>query len=412
MSPHPRACVLTFGLLAWTPHVAAGMADGFTWDGFIETYHATRTQLPRDTQAARARLRLEVRGDIGDSQVFARGTAERDLEGREHRAELDEAYVDRVGEGWDLRLGRQVVIWGRADGLRIVDRVSPSDQSESLTRDLDEVRLGVDALRLRRLEETRQWELIWVPRFRPGKAPRGAWALPRPVPEGEDVVYASAEKPGHVPADGVLAARWAYYGPGLDLALSLLHTWEDLPSLERRRPADGGTGTTTLVPRHHRLTLLGLEFARPWRSFVFRGEAVYGRGRRHEPARWDADLYRKDFVQWMAGVDWTPEAQWTLTAQVADEWILDHETGMAAEAHSPVVTVGLTTTFLRETLKLSNLLYWRPEEDGFYNRFSLDYALTDRFHASAGLDLFTGEKGVFAAYEENDQLWIKLKYSF
>lgn len=411
MSPYPRARAMTFGLLAWIPHAVAGMADGVTWDGFVETYQATRTQHPRDTQAARARLRLEAHGDVGGNQAFARGTVERDFEERGNRAELDEAYVDRVGDGWDLRLGRQVVIWGRADGLRIVDRVSPSDLSESLTRELDEVHLGVDALRLRTLNETSQWELIWAPRFRPGKAPRGVWALPSPVPEGANVVYAPTKRPGRAPADGVLAARWSYYGPGLDLAVSLLHTWEDLPSLERRRSVDG-TGTTTLAPRHHRLTLLGLEFARPWRSFVFRSEAVYGWGRRHEPARWDADLYRKDFVQWMAGVDWTPEAEWTLTAQVADEWILDHETGMAAAAHSPVVTVGLTTTFLRETLKLSNLLYWRPEEEGFYNRFSLDYALTDRFHASAGLDLFTGEKGVFAAYEENDQLWIKLKYSF
>jgi hypothetical protein len=28
-----------------------------------------------------------------------------------------------------------------------------------------------------------------------------------------------------------------------------------------------------------------------------------------------------------------------------------------------------------------------------------------------GLDLFTAETGPFAFYEENDQVWIKLKYS-
>ncbi|HID73043.1 TPA: hypothetical protein EYP38_03815, partial [Candidatus Micrarchaeota archaeon] len=277
MALHLRGCIMAFGLLAWVPHVAAGVADDLTWDGFIETYQVARMQPSRDTQAARVRLRLEVYGG-GDYPLFARGTVERDFEEGESRAELEEAYVDQVGDGWDLRLGRQVVIWGRADGLRIVDRVSPSDQSESLIRELDEVRLGVDALRFRKLEETSQWELIWAPWFRPGKAPQGVWALPSPVPEGADVVYAPTEKPGRTLADGVVAARWSYYGPGLDLALSLLHTWEDLPSSERHRSADGA-GTTTLVSRHHRLTLFGLEFSRPWRSFVFRGEAVYGQGR-------------------------------------------------------------------------------------------------------------------------------------
>jgi hypothetical protein len=131
-----------------------GMMEELSGDGFVETYQAVRTRVPHETQASRARARLQLYGGGGNYQLYARGTAELDFERRNNRAELDAAYVDRVGDGWDLRLGRQVVIWGRADGLRIVDRVSPSDLSESLTRELDEVRLGIDALRFRKLGVT------------------------------------------------------------------------------------------------------------------------------------------------------------------------------------------------------------------------------------------------------------------
>ncbi|MBO8085416.1 MAG: hypothetical protein J7D61_05195 [Marichromatium sp.] len=399
------AALLCCGCLS--PAASGELLDTLSWDGFVETYQALQLAAPQDTQGSRARARLRLYAGEGDRQLFARITAERDLAFEGNRIELDEGYLDLVGRGWDARLGRQVVIWGRADGLRIVDRVSTLDSSESLTRELDEVRLGVDALRLRRLDDSSQITLIWSPRFRPGRAPSEVWALPDPVPEG--VARAGVERPGSALDEGVFAARWSYYGAGLDLAVSVLHTWEDLPSLDRESGADGAL---TLVPRHHRLTLWGLEFARPWQSFVFRGEAVYIQGQRLEPADWRDPLRREDLLHWMLGLDWTPGNNWTLIAQVSDAWIPGYGQGLASEAHTPVLTLGLSADLLRETLEFSNLLFVRPNEQGYYNRLSLDYAVTDRFHAGLGLDLFGGEEGAFAFYKENDQLWLKLKYSF
>ncbi|MFW5684660.1 MAG: DUF1302 family protein [Spirochaetota bacterium] len=59
---------------------------------------------------------------------------------------LREAYLDYYTDFVDLRVGKQIVIWGRADGLAITDIVSPKDLSDFLIPDFRELRLGVIAV--------------------------------------------------------------------------------------------------------------------------------------------------------------------------------------------------------------------------------------------------------------------------
>lgn len=47
-----------------------------------------------------------------------------------------------------------------------------------------------------------------------------------------------------------------------------------------------------------------------------------------------------------------------------------------------------------------------------YNRLSADFALTDQIHTLLGYDFFHADKGQFAMYDRNSEVWIKLKYSF
>lgn len=41
-----------------------------------------------------------------------------------------------------------------------------------------------------------------------------------------------------------------------------------------------------------------------------------------------------------------------------------------------------------------------------------DYALNDQLHAIVGYDLFHADRGMFATYDNNSELWFKLKYNF
>ena len=76
---------------------------------------------------------------------------------------LKEAYVEYVRNRFDFRLGRQIVSWGRADGVQITDIVSPKDYSELVGQEYEDSRLPVDALKLRFFDMNYTIEGIWIP---------------------------------------------------------------------------------------------------------------------------------------------------------------------------------------------------------------------------------------------------------
>jgi hypothetical protein len=67
---------------------------------------------------------------------------------------------------------------------------------------------------------------------------------------------------------------------------------------------------------------------------------------------------------------------------------------------------------LRETLTLSTSAFIGLNNGDIFDRSRIEYALTDELHVSIGLDVFIGDSGTFGQYRDNDELWMKVKYSF
>ena len=60
---------------------------------------------------------------------------------------LREAYMDLYADKVDVRIGKQQIIWGQADGVFITDIVSPKNLTEFLLWDFNEIRMGVTAVK-------------------------------------------------------------------------------------------------------------------------------------------------------------------------------------------------------------------------------------------------------------------------
>ena len=56
---------------------------------------------------------------------------------------LRELYVDTSAGGWDLRLGKQQVVWGTADGIKLLDIINPTDFRELNQNSLEDSRIPV-----------------------------------------------------------------------------------------------------------------------------------------------------------------------------------------------------------------------------------------------------------------------------
>ena len=145
---------------------------------------------------------------------------------------------------------------------------------------------------------------------------------------------------------------------------------------------------------YHRLTVLGGDVSIPFGNFVFRGEAA---------DNIDDDGHHQGSV--LGGLDWYPGADWNLSVQFNHVW-------QSGGVPSSFATLRISKALLNNSLTLSTFAYAGVHDGGVFNRLSADWAASDQIHALLGYDFFYAEKGMFARYAHNDEVWIKLKYNF
>ncbi len=378
--------------------------------GYLESRHCLQTQSPNEFLASETLLRPEIRSSKDGFELFASADiSENHVNADESGIELHEAYVDYIASVWDLRLGRQIITWGNADGVRITDNICPSDYSEYITRDFDEIRVAVDALKLRWFSKYGSAELIYIPFFEAGilPGPDSPWAVGG---MGEDISIDGSDEPEKELENGEIAVKYAFFFPGWDCAFSYFYTWNDFPVYAFTEiPGPGMSAAATYERRH----IYGLELSLPYRNFVIRGETAYTRDGLYQPRMAARPLQKKDSIQWLLGLDWYPGNQWTLLCQLVDERIRDHSAALCAAAHSTIATFNLSRDLFREKLTLSVMLYYDLDIHDSLARLSADYKPVDGCTLSFGADIFSGDReGDFGQYKDNTQVWTKLKYYF
>jgi len=383
--------------------------------GFVDTYHAVRVKEPQDYLSSRTRIRMEMDAEGEDASVFAScNVIKNHILPSQDGFELREAYLEYVADSWDLRVGRQLIIWGKADGVEITDIISPKDYTEFLARDYDDIRTPVDALKLRYLRDKMNVEFIWVPIFQSAILPVGdnPWALKADIPADLEISYEDPVVPKSKLENSEFGGRVSFYLPGVDLAFSSLYTWDKVPTMNQTLTENSETQHLTIQPEHHRLTFVGFGVSVPYRSFVFRGEAAFFKGKRFEPEAPSDELLKQNTINWLFGVDWYPGNEWMVSGQFAHFLILDYNEKLKDDEHELLATFNVSKNLLRNTLKLSTSGYVGINDSELFNRSSIDYELADGLHFLTGIDVFVGDEGAFGQYKDNTEVWVKAKYSF
>jgi hypothetical protein len=113
----------------------------------------------------------------------------------------------------------------------------------------------------------------------------------------------------------------------------------------------------------------------------------------------------------MAGVDYTL-AGIRLSAQFIQEYIQNYKAGIRNDEFETTMTFLAKKDFLRERLWLELFAYAGLNNKDALIRPKISYSLADGFDIQAGANIFTGTEGRFGQYNDNDMIYIKLKYSF
>ncbi|ETX00550.1 MAG: hypothetical protein ETSY2_38855 [Candidatus Entotheonella gemina] len=199
--------------------------------------------------------------------------------------DLEEYYLEVVSQRFDVRVGKQIYNWGKADGINPSNHLSTVDLTD-LVEDRD---IGIFSTRINLfLTQDVILETVWSPFFTPIRlAPRGTrFSF---IPAASTVRVNPRELPRTSLANSQYALRLlAFWGP-VDMSLIWYDGINDAPV--SRREADG-----SLTPVYNKIRVLGANIAFNTGKIGWRAEVGYQL----------TDGRRADhFVQYVIGVDRT-----------------------------------------------------------------------------------------------------------
>jgi hypothetical protein len=124
--------------------------------GAATTSTQTANSHGKDTMKTETSARIYIDGDADELQEGATYHVELNLmhdskgvgkydsnESYTQRDALREAYVDAETNGYSIRAGKQQVVWGTADGMKLLDAINPTDYSEMAQNQMEDSRIPV-----------------------------------------------------------------------------------------------------------------------------------------------------------------------------------------------------------------------------------------------------------------------------
>ena len=136
---------------------------------------------------------FDIKGVVGKGELGRAMVEIRDHAG-ENRGPEGEAIPD-IREAWaethagplSVRLGRQIIVWGRADAINPTNNITPMN-AVALSSEYDDTRMGNELLQwIAKLSPEISLTGIWVPKYRPDILPISMVSLPGSISLDETV---------------------------------------------------------------------------------------------------------------------------------------------------------------------------------------------------------------------------------
>ncbi len=372
-----------------------------------------RTELQVDLEA---RFSGAWRGRIGakgfyDAIYAVRGRDEFTRAVREEyedEVELREVYLlGRLSDDLDLKAGRQIVVWGNSDNIRVTDVLNPLDMREPGLTDIEDLRLPVTMTKLDYY--TGDWNLsgiaiheirfdktlVFDHDFYPGTAPA--------PPEKE-------------PAQTLENTGWGLSLEGIfsgwDIDFYYARIFNDTPHTETV-----SRGPPPVVRRKHgRLDMLGVAYNKALGNWLLKTEAALLDGLEF------FNRPHKDYtrIDALVGVEYAGFKETTVSLEFADRHLLDYDG--ALESAPDGVQEDMFQSVLRyqrdfrnDTLTLTVLasVFGPGDADGAFERLSLEYDLTDAVELRGGAVLYqSGDRPGMQRIGDSDRVFMEIQYHF
>ena len=328
---------------------------------------------------------------------------------------LLEGYITAHFAKADLRIGKQIVAWGRADGINPTDNLTPHDFTVLLPFEEDQ-RFGTVAAKLDVAVSTElMFTFFTTPFFEPAKIPQPSSSAP-PL----------EDKPAQSLSNSEVGIKLDKTGGAFDGSLSYYRGFDLLPDLRMR----GMTATgPVLTLQYNRIEVLGVDAARNFGRYGFRGEAAYVRTR--DSAGRDPTL-KNPYLFYVLGVDRTFLENLNINLQfvgrsiqhfqdpeaIADPILRTLAVQNAIFANqqdrtSQGLSSRIGNKWFNDTLEAEVLLFVNFQHTNAFIRPLLTYAFNDHTKGTFGGEYYRGpDDSPFGQLKPNRGVFAEFRYSF
>lgn len=434
---HTSAPVLA---LLWTVSGAAAAGE-VRVDTLLETEYAVAVD---DAEAQKAELiltpelrwvgdagtaltgRLRLRADGFDrlepgepNEPTSSAVSQRYALGDHAEAELRRLFVDlRLGTSF-LRIGKQEVVWGQADGLKVLDVVNPQTFREFILDEFEDSRIPLWTVNWEVPVGPGTLQALWIPDKTYNDLPergdlfelRSPLLVPR-APTGTPVAVEKPERPDDLFADDDYGLRWSAFLGGWDLTLNYFYHFRDNPVPFARVSADE---SVRIDQQYRRTHLFGATVSNSFGAFTLRSEVGYSTDA-HFLAAGEGDrdgVVETGELSYVVGLDWNGPSDVFLSGQVFQSLVEPDSSRLQRDKLQTDFTFLARQSYFYRTLTAEIVLTQNANlGDGIVEpRVEWQYSSNLSFELRGAI-FFGDDRGRFGQFDALDRMVVAIEYGF
>jgi hypothetical protein len=331
--------------------------------------------------------------------------------------DLREIYWDGAGTSTFWRLGKQQVVWGEADGLKLLDVINPQNFREFILDDFDDSRIPLWMVNVEySLGDNSLVQMLWIPDTTTHDlAPaHSSFAFTSPVlvpraPPGQNVTVQEARAPDHLLKDSDAGIRFTNFYGGWDVSINYLYHYVDVP-VARGEIVDQQLSVSQEYERSH---LMGGTASSVFGDWTLRAEFAYETDRYQRTVSALPGVAKAHQWSTVIGLDWQGWTDQFVSVQWFQSTVVDSNETLINNRREDTATLLWELKFLNETLSFKWMHIISLDHGDGVVQSKLSYNYSENIDIYLGVDSFYGDReGLYGQFKDADRFRIGLEWGF
>lgn len=372
------------------------------------------------------RIRLDTFEHLGiaDEKTQSYSSINGSLSANEHSSfSIREWYIDTEIAGGFWRVGKQQVVWGQADGLKVLDVINPQSYREFILDDFDDSRIPLWMLNVEiPVGDDDSLQLLWIPdlSYNEYAISGNVYQVSSPLlvpklPEGFKLDNINQSKPSSVIKDSDLGVRYSKFYQGWDLTFNYFYHYLDAPVNYQFIDQN----IVSIDAKYERSHLIGGTASKAFGDITLRTELGYSSDSFHLVENDAANYQTKKGIHQSAdissviGLDYQGLTDIFISVQWFQSYLTKNEVGLIRPRHDNTFSLMYNQSFANEVWTFEALfLHGQDHGDGSIQG-KLSYMLESNIKLWLGTDIFYGNKsGLFGQFQATDRVNMGFEWGF